>query len=533
MRSPRPRRLVLTLALSLAGALVLAGAVLGIGRVTRSAATTAVDNELAARLRKTAPLVSAALERARLHALLLASDSTVQRLLARRDSSALRDRAEPGVQFESDGTILAGAIGQRTMPVDVQVLSGGRIAGRVIVGARPPRPPYPLIIALEQRIVVGPGVGGRLALVDEQPAYATVGGSRVRALGVAVQDRGRHWVVATELPAASVERRIRSSRLKAAGALGAAAVALGSASLFLREMRRRRRIVRAAEEADPAGALGLVGDALAATHEPVVLLPVILRAFVEASRASSGRIVDAGIEVARTPTWHDDDPSSALAVDLGTYEGDSNPVVELRGPPNGIDAATRALLRSLAAQARTALDNAYLHKVVERQAVTDELTQLANRRRFMETLGREQRRVERFGGVLSVVLADLDDFKRVNDRFGHKTGDEVLIAFADVIREELREIDLPARLGGEEFAILLPETEIEGATALAERIRAALNDRSLQAPTGRALLVTASFGVASHRPGGTDADLLVLSDLALYEAKKLGKNRVVALTAAP
>jgi diguanylate cyclase (GGDEF)-like protein len=109
----------------------------------------------------------------------------------------------------------------------------------------------------------------------------------------------------------------------------------------------------------------------------------------------------------------------------------------------------------------------------------------------------------------------------------------VLIAFADVIREELREIDLPARLGGEEFAILLPETEIEGATALAERIRAALNDRSLQAPTGRALLVTASFGVASHRPGGTDADLLVLSDLALYEAKKLGKNRVVALTAAP
>jgi len=191
-----------------------------------------------------------------------------------------------------------------------------------------------------------------------------------------------------------------------------------------------------------------------------------------------------------------------------------------------ISARTRALAQSLSAQASIALENARLHGIVQRQAITDELTELANRRYFMEKLETELRRAERFDEPLALVFADLDDFKRVNDRFGHHVGDEVLRAFADVLRKRVRTIDLGARLGGEEFAVLLIETDLKGAEALAESLRVAVEALEVRVVGGPPVHVTASFGIAAYPQTHAADELMTAADLALYRAKREGKNRV-------
>ena len=168
-----------------------------------------------------------------------------------------------------------------------------------------------------------------------------------------------------------------------------------------------------------------------------------------------------------------------------------------------------------------------LHRIVERQASTDGLTDLANRRHFEETLAGEISRAERFDGSLALVLADLDDFKQVNDRYGHQAGDDVLREFAAVLRDTVRDIDLAARYGGEEFAVLLPQTDPEGAERLAERLREAMANRRLAIVPGTAFTVTASFGVAAFPEAPTGAALFAAADEALYRAKSAGKNCVV------
>jgi diguanylate cyclase (GGDEF)-like protein len=196
-------------------------------------------------------------------------------------------------------------------------------------------------------------------------------------------------------------------------------------------------------------------------------------------------------------------------------------------PASGsFDGRTRTLAKSLAAQAAIALENARLHNIVQRQAITDELTELANRRHFTETLDTELRRAERFGEPLGLVFADLDDFKRINDRHGHQVGDRVLRAFADCLRQRVRVIDMAARLGGEEFAVLLVETDLAGATALAESLRETVS--ALEVPVGdsECVTLTASFGVAAYPEARTPEDLLAAADAGLYRAKREGKNRV-------
>ena len=197
-------------------------------------------------------------------------------------------------------------------------------------------------------------------------------------------------------------------------------------------------------------------------------------------------------------------------------------------PPAGtsFDAQAGDLAAWLAGQASIALENARLHRAVERQAVTDELTGLANRRRFSETLTLEVRRADRFGHPLALVLADLDDFKLVNDRFGHQAGDEVLQRFAAVMRESVRAVDLAARYGGEEFALLLPDTGLDGARRLAERLSDSFSGLVLHDPVHGDLRVTASFGVAAYPEAPTSDELLAAADRALYSAKAAGKNRV-------
>jgi diguanylate cyclase (GGDEF)-like protein len=222
----------------------------------------------------------------------------------------------------------------------------------------------------------------------------------------------------------------------------------------------------------------------------------------------------------------------ALAVPMRALVASSTPEylgvlsIARRGRP--FSEEEEALLEYLAGQAIVSIENASLHATVERQAVTDELTGLANARAFRSILDREIDRSRRFQTPLGLVMADLDDFKQVNDRHGHPQGDEVLASVAAVMRDFSRDIDAPARYGGEELAVVLPQTDAEGAALLAERIREAVERLRVPRVSGRgSLRVTASFGVASMPESASDRDELVAAaDAALYRAKRGGKNRV-------
>jgi diguanylate cyclase (GGDEF)-like protein len=163
---------------------------------------------------------------------------------------------------------------------------------------------------------------------------------------------------------------------------------------------------------------------------------------------------------------------------------------------------------------------------VASQAATDGLTGLANRRSFDAGLALEWRRAD--GDSLALVLVDLDDFKSINDKLGHQAGDAVLRRVAVILDSGARQGDLAARYGGEEFALLAPETDLAGATKLAERLRADLEAATIELPDGGELGVTASFGVAVKGELERAEQLVAAADEALYEAKRNGKNQVVA-----
>ncbi|HWH54262.1 MAG TPA: GGDEF domain-containing protein [Gaiellaceae bacterium] len=165
---------------------------------------------------------------------------------------------------------------------------------------------------------------------------------------------------------------------------------------------------------------------------------------------------------------------------------------------------------------------------VASQAATDSLTGLANRRSFDEELALEWRRAERVGDSVALILADIDDFKRINDTYGHQVGDTVLATIGEVLRGHVRQLDFAARYGGEEFAVLLPETDVAGARTLAQRLRRDLAKTRISLPGGRELGVTASFGVAAKGDFERAEELIAAADLALYDAKKRGKNRVAS-----
>ena len=500
------------------------------------------DAKLTTALRAATDNLNARVARARAEAEALARSSRVQRALAARDRGELAavTRAAPdpvllrtsgnlAIGRQVDGAIRRSAsvegIGEITafVPLDDDLLR--RIERPTDVGAG-----VLLVLVRGGTVVAGPpNLKGALLSAPALSAERALAGERYRALGTRVLTAPQATELGALLPTSLVDSSNGRRRwaLFAALATLATILLLGFTAYELVQRRRpgeRRRVLgpRSAVSDGRRDALAFVGDALAATHDPEALLPVILGVAIEATGAVGGRLVEGRRELAvrgRRP-----DGVEPLVVRLAGP--DDERTLALYPPEGGFTAESRELAHWLATQASIALENAHLHGLVKAQAVTDELTGLANRRRFMEFVQLELKRAERFQSPLGLLLVDLDDFKLVNDRFGHGTGDEVLRALSDVFRESLRDVDLAARLGGEEFAVLLPETDYSGAAGVAERLRASLASLELQDPDGQGFGVTASFGVAVYPEAQSVDELLRTADAALYRAKAEGKNRV-------
>jgi diguanylate cyclase (GGDEF)-like protein len=183
-------------------------------------------------------------------------------------------------------------------------------------------------------------------------------------------------------------------------------------------------------------------------------------------------------------------------------------------------------LQPLANAAAIALENARLFGEVQRLAITDGLTGTYNRRHFFGLAENELSRASRFGHPVSAIMLDVDHFKQVNDTYGHAVGDQVLCAVTRRCSESIRDIDILGRYGGEEFAIILPATDLSGAHSVAERLRRCVADVPIPTEQGD-LTITISLGVASTlQPDGDVATLLNRADAAMYAAKQAGRNRV-------
>ena len=214
-------------------------------------------------------------------------------------------------------------------------------------------------------------------------------------------------------------------------------------------------------------------------------------------------------------------------------KGEAIGLVELasKGRPTS-DASQITIVRTMAHEAAMALENARLYETARNLADRDPLTGFFNHRYLHERLSEEVVRAVRTRRPLSVVMLDLDDFKVVNDTYGHVYGDGVLVHVAELIRGTLRASDVAARYGGDEFALILPETGREDAAGVAERILAAFQASPYIAQGRQPFAIGGSMGVATHpRDGYSATDLIAAADVALYDAKDLGGNRFETGTA--
>ncbi|RMF15181.1 MAG: GGDEF domain-containing protein [Candidatus Dadabacteria bacterium] len=227
------------------------------------------------------------------------------------------------------------------------------------------------------------------------------------------------------------------------------------------------------------------------------------------------------------------DQGSVVAIPVDRRDGDATPGGGLLLWSHRADmfsAAETSMLEQLMAPFSLAWSRVRVTEQLRQMATRDALTGLNNRRVANEHFEAERRRALRTGKPLAAILFDVDHFKRVNDTWGHDVGDDVLRNVARVLRESVRETDLPARYGGEEFFVVLPETDIDGARRLAERIRKRLEKSRVPLKNGKFLQVTASFGVAVFDPSLNPEEGLTgvakRADLALYAAKEGGRNQV-------
>jgi diguanylate cyclase (GGDEF)-like protein len=488
------------------------------------------DSRLASEVRAAAAGFSGLVGMADAEAGSLAASPALQRAVLQRDRSAVTRllRGRQNLAVYAGTKLLAGRVPAASVTRTVRVVARSRTIGRVVA-----------VIPVDGALVGSLSSAAGVTLPDR--LWVRIGNeARDAPVGKAFDlDQGRKYrVFATRLVAMPLPVVLEAATPRSAIGEGtgrrtlwlalATLASLGTLVLLIRglylvtgrpRIRPRRR--------DARQVVALLGDALASTHEPDRLLPVILHAAMEATGAVAGVAIRGGEEVAREGSFERTGPPLRLELASAEVAGEELGLI-LHPLPTGFDDRSIALAHSLVAQAAVALDNARLHGIVKRQAVTDELTGLANRRSFRESLDTELLRAERFGNGLALIVADLDDFKDVNDLFGHQAGDEVLRAFSEVLQGRIRGIDLAARLGGEEFAILLPETDAPGAEGLAENLRVEVAGLAVQVGAAQ-IHTTASFGVAAFPEARTADELMTAADLALYSAKRQGKNRVVAV----
>lgn len=320
----------------------------------------------------------------------------------------------------------------------------------------------------------------------------------------------------------------------------------------------QQRIAELAHErARMRDAIRRTGDTLAANLDRDALLELSVPTFIDAVHADVGRVVtrdgpelplaqragagrleelhdvvaeaEAMADASGAPATAERHGAHALAFPMVDAQdgGLVTGVISVGRAERPFTAEERELFASLASQAVTSIENVDLHQVVKRQAVTDGLTGLFNHRRFQEVVSSEVERARRFDQPLALVMLDLDGFKLINDAHGHQQGDRVLREVARILGECSREIDEPARYGGDELAVALPQTDLEGAFRLAERVRTEV--ARLEVPRldeEGYVKVTASLGVAALPVSATTKDgLVAAADAALYTAKRAGKNQ--------
>jgi diguanylate cyclase (GGDEF)-like protein len=303
-----------------------------------------------------------------------------------------------------------------------------------------------------------------------------------------------------------------------------------------------------------------IGEAFASGLDRQTLLQVVVETALGACGSQYGTIALSGHETAEAEAGKSSEALQDVAVaaegealsqdDLVAFEEDglcalAAPLRRLGEPPGTVGVMTvaregegftpgeRDVFLYLVGQVSASIENIALHELVSEQAITDELTGLSNNRRFRELMSKEAARAQRFGHDLSLIMLDIDDFKKINDTYGHLQGDEVLRKIGEILDSESRGVDEPARYGGEEFALALPETGLVGAIELAERIRVRIESEPVSRTDGPGKLkVTASVGTASI-PASADSarSLIAAADAALYEAKRSGKNRVIGAPA--
>ena len=408
-------------------------------------------------------------------------------------------------------------------------------------------------------------------LIDRDAAAADTSGDRVTIIALLLA-----FVLLAFLFAAAVSQSLQAQiarLLQAARRLGGGDLdaevptegddefaALGSEFNHMARQLKGRLDELEAERERLQTAIRRTGDSIARGTDRGALMEIVVQSAVDGVAASAGRASvreAAGGPLQRRATVGDSNglrtvldaaedevletrevaevargDEHALAHPLHQAEGNGKVVglisVARRGRPFSLQ--DRELFHYLAGQASVSIENVDLHEAVQRQAVTDGLTGLFNHRRFQEVMTVEVERAKRFGHPLGLVMLDLDDFKDVNDRYGHLQGDQVLREVARVLLDTSREIDEPARYGGEEMAVVLPQTDLSGSVEFAERLRERI--AALEVPVLRGsgtVRITASVGAAALPDSSApDKDALVqAADSALYRAKRLGKNRVV------